>query len=358
VSSASGSRGRWLAFAAWTLGVVLYALVLHLHEGVPWFGGLCGGAVEMYTLAALMLGVARLAPRFARRFRGAGLVAAHAALAIGVLAVWRTVIAGFLRLVLGPAFWQLVYARNWGFQLLGAVTTYGAALGVVLAADAARREHEQERRAAAFELAAREAELAAIKGQLHPHFLMNALNSILASIDDDPEQARELLLGLASMLHSVFEDIDEDFVPMSREIDFVTSYLAIERARFGERLTVSVDVDAEVASALVPPFLLQPLVENAVKHGVAPSSAPGVVEVRAEARDGRLHVSVADSGRGFDGDAPLSEGRGLSLTRRRLQAVCGDGARLDFGRHNGRFTVELEVPIRRDPDEAHAPAAG
>lgn len=358
MSRASTSLARWLAFGVWTVVAVVYALLLRLHEGIAWSAGLAGGAVEMYTLAALMVGVARWTPRLARRFRGVRLVAAHLGLGLVVLALWRALIAAFLWLVLGPAFWQLVYADSWGFQLLGAITTYGTALGVVLSIQAARREREQERRAAAFELAAREAELVAIKGQLQPHFLMNALNSILACLDEDAERARELLLGLAAVLHSVFERMDEEFVPLSSELDFVSSYLAIEQARFGERLSVSIDADAEVASALVPPFLLQPLVENAVKHGVAPSSTPGVVEVHAEAQNGRLLVSVRDSGCGFTGEAPLAEGRGLSLTRRRLQAVYGEHARLALGRNNGRFSVELHLPLRPDADAAHAPAAG
>jgi two-component system, LytTR family, sensor kinase len=358
LSPASTALGKGVAFSVWTGVAAFYALVLHLHEGVTWVEALAAGALEIYTLAVLMVGVARLTPRLAARFRGSALVAAHLALGLTVLVVWRVLIGGFLRLVLGPAFWELVYAGSWGFQLLGAVATYGTALGVVLAIHAARREREQERRAAAFELAAREAELSAIKGQLQPHFLMNALNSILASIDDDPERARELLLGLAAVLHSVFERMDEDFVPLARELDFVSSYLAIERVRFGERLSVSIDADAALGSALVPPFLLQPLVENAVKHGVAPSSAPGVVEVRAEEQQGGLLVSVTDSGRGFAGEAPLQEGRGLSLTRRRLQAVYGDGARLSLARRGGRFSVELHLPLRHDGDGAHAPAAG
>jgi two-component system, LytTR family, sensor kinase len=343
-------RGWALALLGSTAMAVLFAVVLRAQAGVPFPVALISGAVDYYLLGGLMVGVWWISGRLARRHRQRGIVlfAGHLLLAVAVLATWRGLYAGFLRLSIGPDFWHQVYAHSWGFQLLASVTTYGMALGVVLALQAARREREQERRAAAAELLAREAELQAVKGQLQPHFLMNALNSVVALLEEEPEQARTVLFRLADVLHAVFDRLDERLVPLETEIAFIASYLEIEQVRLGERLRYRMAVAEGLDSALVPPFLLQPLVENAVKHGIAPFARGGDLEVAAERVDGHLRLEVSDTGPGCETAAATARGHGLDLTARRLRALFGEQGRLDFVPGSGRFTVRLDLPLADD----------
>ncbi|HEY6146931.1 MAG TPA: two-component regulator propeller domain-containing protein, partial [Thermoanaerobaculia bacterium] len=191
-----------------------------------------------------------------------------------------------------------------------------------------------------------EAQLEALKLQLRPHFLFNTLNSILPLIGKDPAAARRMLVQLGDLLRSSLKRETTQLVTLGEELSFLEQYLDIERTRFRERLKVAIDADREVLSAAVPIFLLQPLVENAVKHGMTES---GYGAVRVEARtDGRtLRLSVSDNGPGYGTDARSSpDGIGLKNTRSRLE-------KLFPGRHvfelsnapNGGGVVKLEFPL-------------
>jgi signal transduction histidine kinase len=339
---------RWRAWAlvaaVWTAVAVVYAVVLRAQAWVPFGAALRSAAVEYYSLGILVVIVWKASERLARQ-RGSAQVAGHLVMGIAVVAAWRGIVIAYHRATIGPGFWQMIYAGSWGFQLLAATATYGAALGVVLALQSSRREREQERRAAAAELLAREAELQAVKGQLQPHFLMNALNSILALLEEEPEQARAVLFRLADVLHAVFERLDEDRVSLADELELVRSYLEIEQVRFGERLRYALQIAAGLESASVPPFLLQPLVENAIKHGIAPFACGGALEIAALRCDGHLRLEVSDTGPGLDPAAALSHGRGLELTRRRLRALYGEEGRLGFPAGGERFTVRVDLPL-------------
>ncbi len=344
-----GGHGWWMVAGAWTAAATAFAAVLRVQVGVPFLPALLGSFADYYTLGALMVGVWWLNERLAL-LRGAAFLAAHLALGLAVILLWKGIDAGFLRLVLGPHFWRRVYSGNWGFQLLAAMTTYGTALGIVLVTQAARREREQERRAAAAELLAGKAEMQTLKGQLQPHFLMNALNSVLALLEEEPERAREVLFRLADVLQSVFERLDAEAVPLAEEMEFVDSYLQIEQVRLGERLRYELSSPEELGAVLVPPFLLQPLVENAVKHGIAPFTRAGALEVSARRQDGHLLLEVSDSGPGLDPGAPPGQGRGLELTRRRLQALYGGQGELAYARAGAWFTVRIDLPLTRHAD--------
>jgi LytS/YehU family sensor histidine kinase len=154
-----------------------------------------------------------------------------------------------------------------------------------------------------------------------------------------------MLTRLSSLLHSVFDRLDEPLVPLEREMETIRGYLEIERIRFGDRMTFTIDVDASARQVPVPPFLLQPIVENAVKHGIEPHARAGSVVVRGCLRDSHLRLSVSDTGPGINGTTVVSHGRGLALTRRRLQTVYGtDAASLREERDSAGFTVTIELP--------------
>jgi two-component system LytT family sensor kinase len=193
---------------------------------------------------------------------------------------------------------------------------------------------------------ATEAELRALRAQLNPHFLFNALTTIGYLIRAAPERALDTLLRLTDVLRGVLRRSTTEFSPLGDEVDFIRSYLDIEKARFEERLTVAIDMPADARLLLVPSLLLQPLVENAVKHGLATRRAGGTVRMRAWVESDLLHISVEDTGIGFDPAAARAPaGFGLASVEQRLRAHYGAAAFLQVTSERGRGTrVELRLP--------------
>jgi len=193
------------------------------------------------------------------------------------------------------------------------------------------------------------AELAALQARINPHFFFNTLNTIISLLDDDPVGAEAVLERLAALFRYTFEAAGAWAVTLREELEFVGGYLDIERARFGERLRVEWDVAGESLDAPVPGLVLQPIVENAVGHGIAPRAGGGTVRVRSRVDDGVLLLTVADDGVGLppgvaDGGGG---GHGLDNVRRRLATLYGAGGSLRLGPgEDGHGTrVELRLPL-------------
>lgn len=223
-----------------------------------------------------------------------------------------------------------------------------------------RERYERQLREQEIGKLATEAELRALRAQINPHFLFNALTTLGYLIQTAPDRALDTLMRLTSLLRGVLRS-ESEFTTLGREIELVESYLDIERARFDERLRVRVDVPAALKSLRVPPLLLQPVVENAVKHGIAPERRGGEVSVTARLdRDHEggavLVLVVRDSGAGVSA-AELQRGRdlgvGLANIERRLACHYGDAARLSIASAPGAgTTVEIHMPaeVRAAPD--------
>jgi hypothetical protein len=207
-----------------------------------------------------------------------------------------------------------------------------------------RRSQDRERRSLELQASLARARLEALKMQLQPHFLFNALNAIAALVHKDPDAADEMLSALSDFLRLVLATSGEQELPLRRELELVERYLAIEHARFGERLQYEVDMPAETEPALVPAFLLQPLVENAVRHGLEPRPGAGSLSIRARRENGVLRLVVADNGVGLRGEQPPREGIGLVNTRARLRELYQDDARLELRPGDG-VTVEITLPF-------------
>src|SRR5207248_259251 len=171
------------------------------------------------------------------------------------------------------------------------------------------------------ELRASQAQLQALKMQLHPHFLFNTLHSISALVHRDPEAADKMIARLGDFLRLTLDASATQEVPLRRELEFLNCYLDIERVRFSDRLTTSIEVDPRVLDCRVPNLILQPLVENAIRHGVSQRTAPGHVRVSAERLGDALRLEVSDNGSGLSQQPPArpagSGGVGLSNTRAR-----------------------------------------
>lgn len=247
-------------------------------------------------------------------------------------------------------FWSLISGLFfvWVFIYLGLV-------GAVHARDYLRRSRSQERLADRLESRLVEAQLASLRGRLQPHFLFNTLQAVAGLVDADPAAARSVLARLGDLLRLSLKSSRRPFVSLGQEIDFVRGYLEIESARFDDGLTTAVDVPGELTEARVPSFVLQPLVENALRHGVSSSTLPGAVEVRARRAGEQLILAVRDDGGGEVPDPPSrwQEGIGLSSTRQRLEALYGDDHRMEIRlRDGGGVEVELRIPFEEqgEPD--------
>jgi two-component system, LytTR family, sensor kinase len=203
---------------------------------------------------------------------------------------------------------------------------------------------------------AHQARLQALRYQLNPHFLFNTLNAISTLVVDKRNaEAGKMIARLSDFLRLTLDRPDVEEVPLADEIEFVRRYLEIEQVRFGDRLSVKIEVDDDAWSARVPALVLQPLVENAIRHGVAPREEGGNVTIEARAVDGRLHLAVADDGPGLSGNGsgngnglPRTECRGIGLanTRERLEELYGETHRFELVNGHG-LRAQLDLPLRR-----------
>ena len=207
----------------------------------------------------------------------------------------------------------------------------------------------EERRAAvarAFELkvAAREAELSALKAQLDPHFLFNSLNALASLAGSQPQAARAMAVALADFFRRSRAAASREEIPLADELALTRAYLEVEKARFGERLSVEERVEDGAGRRPVPPLLLQPLVENAVRHGIAPRVSGGGVRIEAAVAGGRLRLAVENPRDPAAGSGRRGSGLGLANVERRLRLTYGGEARFAVLDEDERFRVEIELP--------------
>jgi two-component system, LytTR family, sensor kinase len=266
------------------------------------------------------------------------------ALIVPIYRTWSTVT---LNPVIGwygdvPPFNQLLAASFGGNFFIFWMT-----VGVVHAIYFARRARERERVEERLRSELAESQLRALRARLDPHFLFNSLNTVSSLIHAEPDRAERVIARLSELLRRALESGTEQEVPLREELDFVRSYLDIEEARFEERLRVRWAVDDDALDALVPPLLLQPLVENAIRHGVAPRASPGCVEISARRDGGHLLLAVRDDGVGLGGPGRPGGGFGLTSTRERLAGLYG----ADHEFHlrpgaDGGAIAEARIPFR------------
>jgi two-component system, LytTR family, sensor kinase len=241
----------------------------------------------------------------------------------------------------------LYYTKRTPFDLLVYCTLVGIGMGGSLY----RRAQERERRATQLESQLTKAQLDVLRNQLQPHFLFNTLNTISSLVHSDVEAADRVVSRLGDMLRLSLQHDGRHEVTLREELDFLGHYVEIQRSRFRDRLSVSVVVPPALLDGQVPTFILQPLVENAIRHGIEPRTAPGQVEVRAS-RDGeQLVLEVADNGPGLVDPPPggSGNGRGIGLTntRARLLQLYGDRQAITLAnRPEGGVMVRLEIPWR------------
>jgi signal transduction histidine kinase len=220
-----------------------------------------------------------------------------------------------------------------GFALAWHVTTYY------------RELRDRQLKSMELESLLHQAQLQALRSQLNPHFLFNTLHSIAELVHENPKLAEQLILRLGELLRQVLQSSTLPDVPLAEELDFVRGYVEIEQMRLGERLQVKWDVEPEALPVRVPSLILQPLVENAIQHGIAPLAKTGALTIRASRSDGFLHLQVRDTGPGLPRESPeRASGIGLANTRVRLERLYGGRERFELISDNG-LVVNVRIPL-------------
>jgi LytS/YehU family sensor histidine kinase len=239
------------------------------------------------------------------------------------------------------------YARKTGLLYAAGVFYYLLSVAFNYAAIAQTASSDAQARALESSMRAREAELTALKAQINPHFLYNSLNSISALTSIDPARAREMCVLLADFLRMTLGMGEKALIPLREELALLEKYCAIEKVRFGARLTVQEEIQEETKECAVPPLLLQPLVENAVVHGIAQLPEGGWIRLKTTRSAGRIGVTVENS---WDPEAGPSRknGVGLKNVQRRLEARYGTEARLEAKAEEEVFRVSLSFPAEAE----------
>ncbi len=354
---------KWgLIAAGWTLFGLFFAgqsIAVRAYDGRPLRVGatVAGWLLCAYlwlALTPLVLWLARRFPLERRRWHKnlPAHVAAALLLSLLQLATYAT-ISSWVGMVPGHiSFFESfrgLFIGDIHFDLL----TYGAIVGLSHALDYYRKYRERELRASQLETKLAQAQLDALRMQLHPHFLFNTLNSISVLMAEDVRAAQRMLARLSDLLRASLEKTGAHEVALHDELEFLESYLEIEQTRFQDRLTVRMEIDPAALDARVPNLILQPLVENAIRHGIAPRARAGVVLIRAARENGVVRLAVADDGAGLGSARPedLMKGIGLSNTRSRLEQLYGAAHRFEMReRDGGGLEVSIEIPFRNGPE--------
>jgi two-component system LytT family sensor kinase len=345
---------RWgLILGCWAVVGLAYSSHLYVYhnlQGEPttWLFQLAEAFADFGVWAALtplILFLARRFPLGARTWPLALLAHVPAALLVSLVqvALHAVLDMGFIHWNwtgedMARGFRQL-FARTYHFGLL----VYFA---VVAVQQAMAYYEAQAVRASRLEARLARAELEALKMQLHPHFLFNTLHAVSALMRRDAKAADQMIARLSEFLRMSLEAGGVQEVTLRRELEFLERYLEIEKIRFRDRLTVATQVEPEALDARVPNLILQPLVENAIRHGISKRRGAGRVEIHAARRNGALELAVRDDGPGLAG-SDVAEGIGLSNTRLRLEQLYGGRHRFDVANGAaGGLVVTMEIPFR------------
>ena len=250
-----------------------------------------------------------------------------------------------------PLGWITAIQRVYLMYLDWALMTYTTIVGVTYAYSYYREAHARTIKAAQLEARLMEARLKTLEAELQPHFLFNTLHAISTLVHTNPDAADRMISRLSDLLRLTFDRSGAARVPLQEEIEFLEKYLEIEQTRFQDRLTVHYDIDADTLDAEVPRLILQPLVENAIKHGVSPRTGLGLVEVASRREGESLWLEVRDNGVGLSGTArtQLRSGVGLANTRDRLDCLYGDAHLLEFSEAETGLTVRMRIPFHHAP---------
>lgn len=348
-------RGALIVFACWTFLALLFTPQTYLSnlrapKPLSWWQALAANLVLFYLWAALTLLVLWLGRRFLieqpRLFRNLsihfGLSFLVAALHLSLLALLNNLILSFLiKEYVAPV---PIIALVVGMGATN-VMVYWGIIGISQALAYFRRYKERE-------VSLAQAQLQAIQTQLHPHFLFNTLNAISELVHEDADRAEQMITQLSDLLRISLQSDAAQEITLKEELDFLRKYVEIQQTLLQERLSVNWNIKPDTLDAQVPNLLLQPLIENAIRHGIAPKATGGTIEINAERNGSQIKLSVQDDGLGinFPAEINIKEGIGLKSVRTRLQHLY-DGAHKFTLKQSSRgqgLCVELIIPFREE----------
>lgn len=338
----------FVALTALGLVTMVHLLVVYRGRGFPlsWREAFLSGLATWYPwgiLAPLIFWVSRRFPMEPETWKRS--LGAHVPAAVAFISLYNVI-----RWALSYIPWIDEHPIPWRTLMVGqfflTFLSYIALVSVYQAWRNYRRFQERQLRMSQLETQLARAELQALKMQLQPHFLFNTLNAISTLVHRDPDKADEMITQLSELLRMTLDHGGSQEVSLKEELDFLQRYLDIQQMRFQDRLTVRVHVPSESLDARVPNQILQPIVENAIKHGLDARPGAGTIEIASERFNGVLRVSVRDDGPGM-GEHASREGVGLTNTRARLRSLYGGDARLELNNHHdGGLQVVLTIPQR------------
>jgi signal transduction histidine kinase len=343
----------WLVYGiAWLPFVASYVMLFVTHLGRSFPEAIKASIFGVLPAALLGLGVVAICGRFPwspeRRGR---FLSIHLLSAILYLSLWFAAVR-----ILYAVDWKIEYGSWSGLAssrssfevgFFTGLMIYATIAGIVYAIQAMERLRVEEARVARLENLRTRAELEALRAQLNPHFLFNTLHSLMALVRHDPKAAEDALERLATLLrHTLMTTRETEDVALREELDFIQNYLSLERLRLGERLRVEEKIEPETLGCTLPPFTLQPLIENSIKHAIGSQVSGGLLTIKTERHDGVLRLEVLDNGPGANREqVAASHGSGLRIARQRLITRYKDRARFQIETRPGHgFAVRMEIP--------------
>lgn len=353
-------------FVTWTLVGVVFAAVSYgvaLSQNDKRFGiaaSLRLNLVLFYLWGAFSPLIFRFCRRFRVEFRRLSIrnLMVHLPAIVLFAAVHETLLLAILWFISPSSRSELItitnfYARHFGYGfyldlIIASLIVIGAY--ALLYYDDFRASELQQ---SSLKTQLAQAQLRALKMQLHPHFLFNTLHSISSLVLEDPPRANSMIARLGEFLRLTLENSDQQLVSLKQETEFLRSYLEIEQVRFGERLSISFQLEPQTLSAHVPHLILQPVVENAIQYAIAPRTAGGQINIEAKRIDNLLRLEVSDNGPGIasNGDLLGKKGVGLNNVRTRLHQIYGPTFRFDLtNAEDGGAKAVMEIPFQREAD--------
>lgn len=346
-----------VGFLVWT-AIGLFQSAPDMLLGFQWYTPVAK-VIEAWTWALLTPPLLLIDRKFAsKELNAARLVLLYLLLSVPVSLI-HTYLTALILYPIPQIWWSPLRNHNFGiYYFLGSWATYCAIVGIFYAFKFYNRFLTGQLQLERMERRLIESRLNALRLQLEPHFLFNALNSISSELAANPALAREMIGDLGTLLRQSLDCKDKAEITLAQELGLLEHYISIQRIRFGERIEIRIDVKPDTLSALVPSMLLQPLVENAIRHGIERRISGGTITISASNRGNHLRIEVADNGvglpRGWEMDR--SGGHGLRLTRERLSALypkSGEQGLTIRRRPEGGTSVVVLIPLHSEGTEGH-----
>ena len=347
-------------FLLWTLWVLFYALVMYIQvKEIPFLIAIISSANYNYIFALLSILIWSICKRFPfDKINKLLFVSMHFILAILFSVLWLFLAYGFWYLAEGKVIFERIdFQSIIGWQFLFGMIQYFLVAGIFYTIIYYRNYKQKELQEAELKILTRDAELKALKLQMNPHFLFNSLNSINALITRNPSLARKMISRLSELLRMSLETHDQLLIPLKQELNLVHQYLEIERIRFEDKMIYKEEIEPGLLSKPFPAMLLQPLLENAVKHGIANSRSGGVIELKIFKNHNRMQGTIVNTSSDksqLKNIKSNGNGMGISNIRSRLDRLYGNSYLLQIDTSEiNTFKVTFELPIEYEKNQSH-----